>query len=1053
MNAAPRVASQRHAARPTRRALRAAALMTTLLAASAALSAGGAALSAGGAGRPCVSPDASLDIANAVCSRARAQGLEPIVVLPRPCPEGRCELDCAGLAPAAPLVLLAALPRPDRACAERATEAADQLALALLDLAWRNDTAAALRLQRLRAAAPEDVDVAIDWALALALAGTARAPAADATAAPPAGALDAADAAQQALALAPQRAAAQRIAALTWNALGWAPGNGARTIDPAQVARALGERRAWARALVEALPHLGRLAAEQELLPAWGAALAGGDAVRAAQHLAELQELASLLVTTQGDTLLVDTLDHMQALAPRQRRDMADAIAWHARGSAAIDAEDYASALVALTAAHDVLRLVGSPWSKRVALDLGRALYLHERPGESRAVLQRLESELAATQHLHLRARCASAMGLLLTQQDRRPDRARAAYEQALELLERTGDVPALRHVQFLLVEALDELRRPAAAWVLRQELLRHVASVACSDRSFAVWGDLLAALRRERRPWLAARVADVMVADARRGTSTYNLAAALWLRGNHERGLDPQAAAADIAEARGLLDQVDGGLRTRLEGFLALEEGALLVERDPQRALASLSRSQAALHALGMRQRDVELATRRAQAQRARGDVVAVRREVRMAVALAERTQATLTDPGVRLAHGRLVDEAQDALLEVELDGGADVARLFEISARGRGRSLSAEPGALPAASEPTWRRVQRALPRHGAFVLWHVLPTRTLAWVITTTAMSHEVLPIDARQLARDVGALRGLASQGQIHAAAEAEARVAARLGPVLRHLPARGPVFMAAHGALLDLPFAALRLPGQRRLLVERHTLVSVPSVAAWLRPRASGRPHGTPTSLLVIADPRLSPERRDEFAPLPAARREARALAALRPSAQVVQDAAATRAALVNAAGQVRILHLAVHVSAARGAEEQPFIVLAPDENSRDGAVYAHELAEMRFEGTALVVVSGCGTAFGPDFGGEGLISIARAFLAAGVPSVVGTLWSVDDREAQRLATAFHRHLLTGHSAAEALHHAQIDALSEAARSRNPRMDWAAFQLLGSDVTP
>jgi CHAT domain-containing protein len=81
---------------------------------------------------------------------------------------------------------------------------------------------------------------------------------------------------------------------------------------------------------------------------------------------------------------------------------------------------------------------------------------------------------------------------------------------------------------------------------------------------------------------------------------------------------------------------------------------------------------------------------------------------------------------------------------------------------------------------------------------------------------------------------------------------------------------------------------------------------------------------------------------------------------------------------------------------------------------------------------------------------EGMPSISRAFLTAGVPAVVGMLWSVDDDLAARLLLPFHRDLRKHLMPAEALQAAQCALItSKDEQSRHPA-SWAAAELLGVD---
>ena len=91
----------------------------------------------------------------------------------------------------------------------------------------------------------------------------------------------------------------------------------------------------------------------------------------------------------------------------------------------------------------------------------------------------------------------------------------------------------------------------------------------------------------------------------------------------------------------------------------------------------------------------------------------------------------------------------------------------------------------------------------------------------------------------------------------------------------------------------------------------------------------------------------------------------------------------------------------------------------------------------------IAVLSACNTNSG-EVTGEGVLGLARAFLKAGVPAVVASLWQVPDQSTQLLMEAFYQELLKGETYADALRTAQLKGR---AQSPTPR-DGAAFMVIG-----
>ena len=91
----------------------------------------------------------------------------------------------------------------------------------------------------------------------------------------------------------------------------------------------------------------------------------------------------------------------------------------------------------------------------------------------------------------------------------------------------------------------------------------------------------------------------------------------------------------------------------------------------------------------------------------------------------------------------------------------------------------------------------------------------------------------------------------------------------------------------------------------------------------------------------------------------------------------------------------------------------------------------------------LVVLSACETGLGQLSTGDELLGLQRAFLYAGSPAVVTTLWKVDDRASFTLMREFYDQLAKL-DAGQALQAAQRAAMKEFPHP----FAWAAFGLTG-----
>jgi CHAT domain-containing protein len=324
------------------------------------------------------------------------------------------------------------------------------------------------------------------------------------------------------------------------------------------------------------------------------------------------------------------------------------------------------------------------------------------------------------------------------------------------------------------------------------------------------------------------------------------------------------------------------------------------------------------------------------------------------------------------------------------------------------------------------------------------------------------------------------------------ADAEYHDAARrlsemlLGPVAHKLDKKRLVIVS-HGLLQVIPFAALPVPGSVKSragwepLLVRHEIISLPSVSvlAVLRQRvARAQPRHT---IAIIADPvfarnddRLPSSNHKELSPAPAqtsgkpvfgedtgralprlfsTRWEADRIASFveKKDSVVALDFAANRNFVTSPAfADSRFLHLATHTVINEDHLELSGIALSnfdPEGRRQDGFLRTHEIYRLRLL-ASLVVLSSCQSALGKEVKGEGLVGLTHAFMYAGVPQVVASLWTVSDNPTAQLMAQFYREMLKNGrmSPAAALRSAQLSMLKDK-RWESPYF-WSGFVLQG-----
>jgi CHAT domain-containing protein len=186
--------------------------------------------------------------------------------------------------------------------------------------------------------------------------------------------------------------------------------------------------------------------------------------------------------------------------------------------------------------------------------------------------------------------------------------------------------------------------------------------------------------------------------------------------------------------------------------------------------------------------------------------------------------------------------------------------------------------------------------------------------------------------------------------------------------------------------------------------------------------------------------------------LPFSRQEAETIIALAPrgTALLALGFEAKRETVTSEGlAAYRIVHLATHgIVNTRQPELSGVVLSLLDRQGRkqDGFLRLHEIVELQL-GAELVVLSACQTGLGRDLRGEGIVGLTRAFMRAGAPRVVASLWQVDDLATAELMKRFYRAMLGGQlTPAAALRSAQRELA--AGRRWSAPYYWAGFVLHG-----
>jgi CHAT domain-containing protein len=279
----------------------------------------------------------------------------------------------------------------------------------------------------------------------------------------------------------------------------------------------------------------------------------------------------------------------------------------------------------------------------------------------------------------------------------------------------------------------------------------------------------------------------------------------------------------------------------------------------------------------------------------------------------------------------------------------------------------------------------------------------------------------------------------------------------LGPLSKYRQKKR-LAVIADGVLTSIPFGQLVDPVAVELqsyVIDQYEVVHLPSLlttALW----ASRPDDNADLAVAIFADPVFQSgagTSQQTWAALPRTRTEASSIAAIFPESSTRQWLgydASLETLLSPSLPAARILHFATHGVVVPGSPQLTGLVLSQlnsQGNSTPSFLSADMVPYIGLKPAPLVVLSGCETAGGRLTDGEGLVSLAQAFLYAGHRGVIASAWQVPDVASERLMREIYQALAEGNvTPAQALRRAQL-ALRNDGRSFM-QSAWRAFAYFG-----
>jgi CHAT domain-containing protein len=762
--------------------------------------------------------------------------------------------------------------------------------------------------------------------------------------------------------------------------------------------------------------QFSRTFGETELLGNWASAAIRHDDSAASRFLAIARFLGAELARDRGNSSLLSMVAAIDRADASARAILIDAHRHLAEARAMFRSDRVGEAQqLYLTAADEFARGGGAAGEVRARLYAANMLFEQGRHDDA----NREEARLLATLPAEYSAYRAETLWMLgaIAQAQGRFGAGLDFYTQSLPLFEQLGEENYAAMIHGQMVYAYDRVG-DKRAWSHRMIALHELGRRISTKQREALASVTRAALMADNWP-AALSFLKLEVDVARRIPTADALIQSLLYRAETYRRMDRRAEAiADLSEARRRLVNVkDTDVRARLSAIADSVQGALA--NDPAISIELLSRAIEYLSTRGKRAELPESLRKRAGVYQAAGDLERAAVDYETAVSEIERQRETL--PGGESRWG--VFHAGEELFRGAIDlalARKDAQTAFDYAERARSRAL------LDTLDVP-WRRVTASdVPRGTAILEYTAFRDGMIIFLIDERGVRAERVPKTRASLAADIASLRGSGAEEESPRFwPAARALYHTLIAPIENDLVGKQKLVIVADPALGGLPFAAL-MGRDGRYLVEDYTVMMAPSAAFFV----TVHDLPAPRKVLVISGAQ-------QIDGLPAAPIEARRVASAHRNATVLDGDAATIDEFMRDAPQFDALHFVGHAIAA----DRAALLLA----GANRYLEQKQIAAMHLQRTSVVVLAGCGTADGEIRATEGTISVARAFLAAGVPSVIATLWPIGDEESAEFFPLVHQQLARGLTPAEALRAAQLEWIRKG--NRSPAF-WPAVQVFG-----
>jgi CHAT domain-containing protein/lipopolysaccharide biosynthesis regulator YciM len=805
-----------------------------------------------------------------------------------------------------------------------------------------------------------------------------------------------------------------------------------------------------------------------------------GETHHAADDFEALTFVGKLEFEKTGDVYTSELTRFYSMASPKQRETLTKARELMKEGRRCYAGAKPLEAIVAFDKAKRLFMGLGDSWETQYAdLWIG---YGYMNASDTERSLKILEPLVSSFQQQKFKWLFMRALYLLSGAEYDLSNYSKAIEHnhRALALAEEMGDAIGTFNTLHVLIEQYRYIGNYSQSLACIQRSLPLIESGALNQNQIAQYYGTVAALLDSTELYSAA--ADYQKESIRRALTTgqvqtisrayANLGSIYGKMGDYRQGLESARIAYDTAKSHS-----DESIRKTMMVYSSRQLGDLYRQAgDFNQAIKSYDECIEINKSLDNYYGLYEAHKNRLYCYKTLGNDSAVKEELETTLALVEKYRARILEEDNRKHFFDTEQSVYDLAIDFEYSRMKNAEKAFDYAEASRSRSLLDLVNSHARISndvnhpEILFGRlshplnlsdVRERIPASAQIVEYSVLNDKLVIWFISKTTFS--TFGTNVRQDELDwrvrnyVQAISSTSYSPASEVNDNAKQLFEILVRPVEPLLDKNKPIYVVPDKILNYLPFGTLISPDSNRFLVQDYLTVVSPSSSLFIiSSELARKKEGKNTErLLSVGNPIFDRSEFPSLSELPSAAREAEDVGSYYDSKSLLTGAAATKPRIQKEMQRSNVIHLAVHSVFDQRTPLRSKLVLtkvaatAASDGRSGGVLEASEIYRMKLPSTKVVVLSACQSGIEQYYGGEGMISLARPFLAAGVPLIVVSFWPVDSDSTAVLMQSFHRHRKQDHSSTvEALRRAQLDMLSNSDQRLRLPYCWAAFTAVG-----